>query len=165
MEALDDGGIVLGNAVAERLGSVRGWNSGGVEKILAAPGDAVKRAAVLAGSDFFVGLFRLCEREIARESNDAAELGIELLDAAQVDLREALGGEFALFDPARELSNWSKSNASIVGGQRAWVGFGADELIALGAGGPAGENGMVAREGCKRRIEGDGAGTGAAFVE
>ena len=61
MEALHNGGIFLGNAVAERLGAIRGGNASGVEKILAAPGDAVKRAAVFTSGNFCVGLLGLGE--------------------------------------------------------------------------------------------------------
>jgi len=81
METLDDGGILRRDAVAEGFCAVGGGDSGGVEKILAAPGDAVKRAAVFADGDFRVGFFGLSEREIAREGDDTAELRIELLDA------------------------------------------------------------------------------------
>ena len=91
VKALHDGGVFFRNAIAERLGAVSSGDSGGVQKILAAPRDAVKRTAVFAGGDFFVGLLCLGEREIARERDDAAQLGIELLDALQIDLGEALG--------------------------------------------------------------------------
>src|SRR6266704_1705071 len=152
-------------AVAEWLGAIVCRNSGSVEEILAAPGNAVKRPAVLAGGDFFVGPLRLREGEIARESDDAAQLRIELLDAAQVDLREALGGEFALLDPARELCYGGEGDVRIVGRYRAGVDLAANKLIALGTGWLARENGMVAREVCERRFESDGAGTRAALVK
>src|SRR6266404_9621601 len=48
VQALDDGRVVFRNAIAERLGAVGGADSGGVQKILAAPGDAVKRAAIFS---------------------------------------------------------------------------------------------------------------------
>src|SRR2546421_2909877 len=138
VEALHDGGIVFGNAVAERLGAIGGRNSGGVQKILAAPGNTVKRSAILAGGDFLVGHFRLSEREIAREGDDATEPGIELFDAPQVDLREALGGEFALLDPARELRYRGKSDVRIAGGERSGGGLGADKWHPLGGSGVVG---------------------------
>ncbi len=83
----------------------------------------------------------------------------------RIDLREALGGEFALLDPARELCYRGEGDVRIVGRQRAGVHLAANKLIALGTAGLARENGMVAREGCERRFEGDGAGTGAALVK
>ena len=164
VEALDDGGVFLGNAIAERLRAIGGGNAGGVEKILAAPGNAVKRTAIFSGGDFCVGLFGLGEGEIAGEGDDAAELGIELLDAAQIDVREALGGEFALFDPARELGDWGEGDVGVVGGKRAGIGFGANELIALWAAGWPGRTELVARPGRESGFEGDGARAGAAFV-
>ena len=138
MEALHDGGIVLGNAVAKRLGAIGGRNSGGVQKILATPRNAVKRSTVLARGDFFVDLLRFGERLIVPERDDRAKLGIKLLDAAQVDFGEALGGEFALLDPERQLCDGGEGDVRIVGRQRAGVGLAADKSITLGAGGLAG---------------------------
>ena len=164
VEAFYNGGVFFRNAIAEWFSAVGSGDVGGVEKILAAPGDAVKRAAIFTSGDFCVGLSGLGEREIAGEGDDAAELGIELLDAAQIDLCEALGGEFALFDPAGELGYRGESDVGVVGGERAGVEIGANELIALRPAGLAGENGLVAREGCECGFESDGAWTGAAFV-
>ena len=59
VEALDDGGILIGDAVAERLGAVGGGDAGGVEKVFRAPGNSVQRAAIFSGGDFLVGLFGL----------------------------------------------------------------------------------------------------------
>ena len=165
MEAFDHGSVVFRNAVAERLGAIRGGNAGGVEKIFPAPGNAVQRAAVFSGGDFFVGLFGLGEREIARKRNDAAQLGIELLDAAEVDLREALGSKFALLDPAGELRDGSEGDVGVVRRQRTGVGLGADELIALRASRLTRENGMVARERCERGFERDSAWTSAPLIQ
>ena len=165
MKALDDGGVFFRDAIAERLGAVGGGNAGRVEEIFSAPGNAVKRATVLSGSDFFVGFFGLGEREIARESNDASELGIELLYAVQVDLREALGSEFVLLDPAGKLRDRGEGDIRIVGRQRAGLALGADKVIAPGAPRLARENGMVAREWCERGFERDRARTGAALVK
>ena len=86
VQALHDGGVFVGNAVAEGLGAVGGGDAGGVEQVLAAPGNAVQRAAIFSGGDFLVGLLRLCESEIAGEGDDAAQLGIELLDAVEIDV-------------------------------------------------------------------------------
>src|SRR5260370_31647275 len=102
---------------------------------------------------------------MAREGDDAAELGIELLDTAQVNLGKAFRGEFAVLDPAGKLRYRSEGDVGIVGGQRAGVGVGANELITLGARRLAWENGIVAREGCECRFERDRVRTGAAFVE
>src|SRR5204862_4691105 len=80
-----------------------------------------------------------------------------------VDLREALGSEFALLDPARELSYRGKSDVRVASGQRAGSGFAAAKSIALGARGLAGENGMAAREGRERGFKRDGARTATAL--
>jgi hypothetical protein len=46
VKAMDNGGVLRGDAVAKWFGAVSGWNSRGVEKIFAAPGDAVKRSGI-----------------------------------------------------------------------------------------------------------------------
>ena len=104
----------------------------------------MKRAAVLACGDFFVGLAGLGKSQIAHERDDRTKLGIKLLDAAHVDFGEALGGELVLFDPAGELGYRGEGDVRIARRQRAGVGFAADELIALWAGGLAGEDRMAA---------------------
>ena len=74
------------DAIAERLGAVGGRDAGGIEQIFAAPGDAVQRAAIFAGGDFDVGLFGLRERQVARQRDDAAQLGIEALEALEINV-------------------------------------------------------------------------------
>ncbi len=125
----------------------------------------MKRAAIFAGGDFRVGFFGLREGEIASEGDDAAELGIKLLDAAEVDFGEAFGSELALLDPAGELRYRGEGDVSVVCGQWAGICFAADELIALGAGRLAREDRVVAREWSESGFEGEGAGTGAALVD
>jgi hypothetical protein len=53
----------------------------------------VQRTAILPGGDLGVGLLRARERVVLRERDDGAELRIEPLDAAQVDVRQPLGRE------------------------------------------------------------------------
>ena len=60
----------------------------------------MQRAAILAGGDFLIGFFGLGEREVACERDDAMKLRVELLNALQINVGEALGGELALLDPA-----------------------------------------------------------------
>ena len=140
VQALHDGGILSRDAIAKRFGAVSGGDSGGIEKIFTAPGDAMKRAAIFSGGEFGVGAFGLREREIMRESDDAAKLRIEFLDAAEINVGEAFGREFALLDPARELSDGSKSYVGVVGRERAGISVGAGEAILLRCGVLAGED-------------------------
>ena len=86
VEALHHRGVLRGHAIAERLGAVGGGDAGGVEQVLRAPGNAVQRAAILAGGDLLVGLPRLRQRQIARERDDAAQFGIEARDAVEIDV-------------------------------------------------------------------------------
>ena len=74
--------ILSGHTVAERLGAVRGGDSGGVEQIFRSPRNSVKWAAVVSGTDFFVRLFSLRESQVARQRDYAVQLGIELLESA-----------------------------------------------------------------------------------
>ncbi len=67
------GGVFFRNAVAVRLRAIGCGNSGGVQKILPAPWNSVQRPAVLARGDFFVGLLRLRQRQLARQRDDATQ--------------------------------------------------------------------------------------------
>src|SRR5258708_11011514 len=93
--------VLRWHAAAERLGAVRGRNSGGVEQIFRAPRNAVERSSVVSRGNFFVCLFRLCKGEFARESNYAMQFGIELFQPLQINAGKPVGSEFALLDPTR----------------------------------------------------------------
>jgi len=117
--------------VLEGLGTVGGGDVGGVEEVFCAPGDAVEWAAVVSGGDFGIGCFGLCEGVVAGEGDDAVDLGIEALDAGEVDLGEAGAGEFAGLDPAGEMVDGGEGDGFVGGGE--WgVGFGAEELVLAG---------------------------------
>ena len=134
LQPLHHGGVSVGHAIAIRLGAVGGGDAGGVEQVFRAPGNAVQRAAIFAGGDFGVGLLRLCEGVIARERDDATQLGIEALQALEIDAGEALGGELARFDPARKLGDRREGDVFVVGGQRPGIGFRAHEAVACRCG-------------------------------
>ena len=104
LRRFDDRGILLGDAVAERLGAVSGGNARGVEEIFCAPGNAVQRAAILAGGDFRVGAAGLLERVVGRRVMMQRSCGSKWLDAVEIEVGEALRGELAFFDPAGELA-------------------------------------------------------------
>ena len=165
VEALGDGGVGGGDAVAEGFGAVGGGDVGGVEEVFGSPGDAVEWAAVVAGCYFGVGFLCLLEGVVGGEGDDAVELGIELLDAVEVDLCEVLAGELAGFDPAGELGYGGEGDLVVGGWEWARVGGGTDEFICGGAGGFAGKDGVD----CRVWLDGGGdrefAGAGAALVE
>jgi len=48
----------------------------------------MQRATILACGDFLIGPFRLSPSEIPRNGDDAAQLGIEPLNAIQIDLSQ-----------------------------------------------------------------------------
>ena len=89
--------------MTEGLGAVGGGDVGGVEEILCAPGDAVERAAVVAGGDFGVGGFGLGEGVVASEGDDAVQFGVEALDAFEIDVDEMGAFELPGLDPVREM--------------------------------------------------------------
>ena len=131
VKALDDGGVVFGNAIAERFGAISGGNAGGVEKIFSAPGDSVERTAVLPCRDFGVGLLGLLQGEIFRERDDAEKFGIKFFEASEINLREALGGDLFCFDPTRKMGDGRKGNRIVVLGQRGSCAR-SDEAIFFG---------------------------------
>jgi hypothetical protein len=78
----------------------------------------MQRPAISSRRNVRVGLFGLRERKILRERDDATELRIEPLDAVQIDVRQTLGGEGLLFDPALQLRHRRKCDVSVARGQR-----------------------------------------------
>ena len=68
-----------GNSVPVGFGAVGRGNSGGVEEILRAPGNAVERPAIVASGNLRVGLAGLLERVIAVKGDHASQLWIEAL--------------------------------------------------------------------------------------
>ena len=121
VQTLYDDGVLLGLAILEGFGAVGRRDSRGVQEILRAPRNAMQRPAILAGGDFFVGLLGLLHGKVASQRDHTVQLGIELLQSLQIDVREALGGEFTRFDPARELRDGRECDVLVVPGQRAGI--------------------------------------------
>ena len=133
MQTLDDGGISGRNAIAEWFRAIRGANSGRVEQILAAPGNAVERAAIFSGGNFGVGVFGLRESQVFCERNDATELWIEAFDAFQINLRQTLGRKFTRFDPAGKFCERRERDVVFFVRERAGIGIGAKKCFARGS--------------------------------
>jgi hypothetical protein len=132
-QALHHRAVRRGHAIAVRLGAPGGGMPAVSSRSFTPHGNAVQRAAILAGGDLGVGGFRLLERQVAGERDDAAQLGVEALQAVEVDVGEALGGELARLDPARKLRERGEGDVGIARGQRAGVDFGAHETVAVGS--------------------------------
>ena len=149
MEALDHSGVFSGHAVPEGLSTIRGGDVRRVEKIFAAPWNSVQRTAVFTGGNFFVCFVRLSESKVARERDDAAQLGIELLDAFEINAGQPLRGELTLLDPSGELSNRGEGYIGVVVGQRHRIGLAADKAVAVWTDLQAWQHGIPARGGGK----------------
>src|SRR5258705_9906586 len=125
----------------------------------------MKGFEILARRDFRVRPFRLRQSQIPRRRNHAAQLGVELLDSAQINLDQALRSKFALLDPAREVCYRGESDIRIVGGQRTGIAFAGKELVTLWADTLAGQSGDVARPRCDIWLECALAWAGAPLVD
>ena len=155
VQAMDHGGILVGHAVAERLGAPGGAHAGGVQQVLAAPGHAVQRSAVLAGGNLAVGLPCLFQCLFLHQRDHAQQLGVMALDAVDVDLRQALGTELARADPVRQVRDRRERDRLVAGRQRPDPGTAGDEAVTRGSG-------MVALE---HRVPDGGRGRAAAIGE
>ena len=69
-----------------------------------------------------VGFLGLREREIARQRDDAVQLGIEFFQTVEIDSREPVGSEFSLFDPSRKPRDRCERDVVIL--CRQWSGIG-----------------------------------------
>ena len=65
------------------------------EQIFSAPGDAVERAAVMAGGELAVGSGGLCEGAVFGEGDDEVQRGVVAFEAREVELGEVDGGQLA----------------------------------------------------------------------
>src|SRR5205085_10087887 len=106
--------VSVRHAVLERLGPVSRRDAGGVEQVLHAVRNSVEWTTISPHRDLAVRLFGLRERRVAREGDDASQLAVIALDAIEVDLREACGGELARLDPARESRDRSECDVGVV---------------------------------------------------
>ena len=114
VETLHYRGVLRGDAGPESFGAVRRGNSSSIEKVFTAPRDAVQRPAVLARGNFLIGFFGLLERQLARQRDHAAQLGIESLQSPEIKLGKALGTDFSLLDPAGKLRHRGECNVFVL---------------------------------------------------
>ncbi len=73
LQLLDDFGVFGGNAVAVLIAAGGSAHAGGVDVVLERDGDAVQRATVVAGGDFFFGLLRLLEGKLGSDGDEGVE--------------------------------------------------------------------------------------------
>src|SRR5262249_7385290 len=93
------------------------------------------------------------------------QLGIELFDALEVNVGEALGGQLSLFDPARQSNDGGESDVSVVRRQRAGIGFATQESLAAWAAFHAWQHGVPECRRCEIGIKSYLARSGASLVE
>ncbi len=90
-KALDDGRIHVEDLRAKGLGSPSGRIAFRRDDVLAAPGNPVERAEVPARGDLGVGAPRLRHRQVLRESYDAVQERVVLLEPREIHLSELDG--------------------------------------------------------------------------
>jgi len=125
----------------------------------------VQRAAVLAGGDLGVGLPGLRERQVAGQGDDGVDLGLEPLEALEVDPGQPLGGQLAGLDPARLLGHRREREVVVPGGQLARRPGAAHEAVAGGPDGEPGQGRVPVAGGRHGRIQRDLARAGPALVQ
>jgi hypothetical protein len=101
VKAFRNGSVLGRDAIAERFSSVGGADASRVEQVFRSPRNSMEWTTIVSCGDLHIGLAGLREGKIACQGNYAAELGIEVLKAIQVDVGEPLGAKLSLLDPAR----------------------------------------------------------------
>src|ERR1700735_5805571 len=97
MQSLHYDRIFCRHAISKRFRAVGCANPGGIEKILPSPGNAVQWSTIVAASNLLVSFLGLCERQFARQGNDAVQLRIEFFEPFQINTREPVRRELSLF--------------------------------------------------------------------
>src|SRR4029450_8995218 len=80
-----------GDPVPERVCAPRRRYPCGIEQVFDAIGNSVQRSAVLSPGNLLVRLAPRDERPLLVQRDDGAKFGLELLDASEIDPRQALG--------------------------------------------------------------------------
>jgi hypothetical protein len=150
VKTLHNTGILRGQAIAIWLGAVRSRYTGRCQGGPSRP-TAMQWASVVSGGDLAVGLLGLRQGQLAGERDDAVQLGIEALQAVQIDACKAFRRELARFDPAGQLRHRSESDVLVSGRKGALRAGCADEAITSGPGLQSREHGIPARSGRDRR--------------
>src|SRR4029077_12415040 len=91
VQTFDYGRVRGRNAVPEGLGTIGGSNARSIEKVLSPPWDAMQRPVILAGSNLLIGLPGLRERQFIGPGDHAPQVGIESLQAREIDFCQPLG--------------------------------------------------------------------------
>ena len=125
----------------------------------------MQRTTIFSNGNFCVGLFRLPQREVARERDNAAQRRIKLFESLQVNVRQPLGSEPALLDPVRQLRDGCERDVFIFRRKRTWILLCANELIAHWEHFQSRQHGIPS--GCRRkcRFQSNFARPSATFVQ
>ena len=127
IETLDDFGVFVEGLILEAGRAPGGGIAFDGEKVFGSPGDAVKRAAVVAGGEFAIGGGGLCERAVFGEGDDEVQRGVVALEAREVELREVDGGELAVAKKLAELTDGGEGDLLFFGrGEAGDGGCGAE---------------------------------------
>ena len=107
----------------------------------------------------------LLDRQLPRDRDDAAQLGIELLQPIEIDLVSRSERSFFALDPSRELGQRREGNVLVACRQWPWIGLAADKSIAFRAGLLPRQHRVPARPRRQLRIQRHLARPCAAFVQ
>ena len=111
----------------------------------------MQRSAISSGGNLRVSLLGLLHREIGGQRDHAAQLGIVLAQALQINSGQPLGGDLALLNPAGELHDRGEGDVFVIRGQRAGIGLADDEATLRRAGLGAGDQ-RVPQRGRRERV-------------
>jgi hypothetical protein len=87
-EAVDGCGVMLGNKMAQDLGSGSGSYAAREEKVLEADWDAVQGTSVSAMGDFLFCPFCLCQRQIGSHGNVGVQVTLSPINPGQQSVRD-----------------------------------------------------------------------------
>ena len=83
----------------------------------------MQRSTIFSGGNFLIGTLRLLQSQFGGQRDDAAQLGIELPKAFEINVGQPLRSDLASFDPVRQAGERCESNVFVVVRKRAGIGL------------------------------------------
>ena len=113
LHPLDDDVVLVGDVVLEHAGAARGPDALGRVQVLDGHRQAVERADGVAAGQGRLGVAGLGHRLVAADGEEGVKVPVQLLDAAEEELRHLHGREVTAADALRQLPGGGEGQITV----------------------------------------------------